>query len=140
MVGSSYQATIPDGLSQYGDVLPYENEDKLIWEPSQVSEKEVEEYLLKARDIKPSLLDNVDEECEEPNQITPSGNADSDATNTVINGIEAENAKSFTNQKTEDTQSTMTSLAGENVDVTAVIKDNEQVCNISNIIFINKAF
>ncbi|CAD7013633.1 unnamed protein product [Ceratitis capitata] len=130
MVGSSYQATIPDGLSQYGDVLPYENEDKLIWEPSQVSEKEVEEYLLKARDIKPSLLDNVDEECEEPNQITPSGNADSDATNTVINGIEAENAKSFTNQKTEDTQSTMTSLAGENVDVTAVIKDNEQALHL----------
>jgi len=39
MVGHDYQAEIPEGLSQYGDILPYENEDQLIWEPSQVSEK-----------------------------------------------------------------------------------------------------
>ncbi|XP_061395438.1 mesoderm induction early response protein 1-like, partial [Musca vetustissima] len=50
MIGSSYQAFIP-GLSQYGDILPYENEDLLIWEPSQVTEREVEAYLLKIRDI-----------------------------------------------------------------------------------------
>lgn len=49
MVGSNYQASIPDGLSTYGDVLPYDNEDKLLWDPSQLSEDEVEEYLQKSK-------------------------------------------------------------------------------------------
>jgi hypothetical protein len=31
MVGSEFQAKIPSGLCKYGDVLPYENEDKLLW-------------------------------------------------------------------------------------------------------------
>ncbi|KAH8284659.1 hypothetical protein KR018_010717 [Drosophila ironensis] len=52
MVGSEYQAEIPEGLSQYGDILPYENEDQLIWEPSQVSEREVEEYLAKIQETR----------------------------------------------------------------------------------------
>ncbi|XP_034120081.1 mesoderm induction early response protein 1 [Drosophila guanche] len=52
MVGTDYQADIPEGLSQYGDILPYENEDLLIWEPSQVSEREVEEYLAKIQETR----------------------------------------------------------------------------------------
>ncbi|EDV37872.1 uncharacterized protein Dana_GF13676, isoform A [Drosophila ananassae] len=52
MVGTDYQAEIPEGLSQYGDILPYENEDQLIWEPSQVSEREVEDYLAKIQDTR----------------------------------------------------------------------------------------
>ncbi|EDW71976.2 uncharacterized protein Dwil_GK10702 [Drosophila willistoni] len=52
MVGTDYQADIPDGLSQYGDILPYENEDQLIWEPSQVTEREVEDYLNKIQEAR----------------------------------------------------------------------------------------
>lgn len=54
MVGSTYQATIPIGLSKYGDILPYENEDKLIWEPSQVSEQDVENYLIRIKELSSS--------------------------------------------------------------------------------------
>ncbi|XP_017145763.1 mesoderm induction early response protein 1 [Drosophila miranda] len=62
MVGVDYQADIPDGLSQYGDILPYENEDLLIWEPSQVSEREVEEYLAKIQETRalPPLEEGVE--------------------------------------------------------------------------------
>lgn len=52
MVGADYQAEIPEGLSQYGDILPYENEDQLIWEPSQVTEREVEDYLAKIQEAR----------------------------------------------------------------------------------------
>lgn len=62
MVGSAYQATIPLGLSKYGDVLPYENEDKLVWEPSQVSEQEVEDYLIRVREIKSTSNTSPSEE------------------------------------------------------------------------------
>ncbi|XP_066248687.1 mesoderm induction early response protein 1-like [Euwallacea similis] len=48
MVGGDYQAVIPDGLSHYGDALPYENDDKLLWDPSPVSSAEVENYLKQA--------------------------------------------------------------------------------------------
>ncbi|XP_059469377.1 mesoderm induction early response protein 1-like isoform X2 [Neocloeon triangulifer] len=48
MVGSEYQAHIPEGLCKYGDALPYENEDKLLWEPLQMPEEQVLEYLTRA--------------------------------------------------------------------------------------------
>jgi ELM2 domain len=67
MVGSEFQAKIPSGLCKYGDVLPYENEDKLLWgefsqffhnfhlilnlsitDPTKLSEQTTEEYLHKA--------------------------------------------------------------------------------------------
>lgn len=47
MVGSDFQAIIPEGLCTYDDALPYENKDKLIWDPSQLSENEIAEYLTK---------------------------------------------------------------------------------------------
>ncbi|KAH8309534.1 hypothetical protein KR059_011513 [Drosophila kikkawai] len=62
MVGNDYQAEIPEGLSQYGDILPYENEDQLIWEPSQVSEREVEDYLAKIQETRPIVPPEEDTE------------------------------------------------------------------------------
>lgn len=47
MVGSDYQAVIPEGLLKYDDVLPYENEDKLLWDPSKVNENDIDDYLTK---------------------------------------------------------------------------------------------
>lgn len=49
MVGSDYQATIPEGLCRYDDALPYENEDKILWNPSHIPEEEVEEFLERAQ-------------------------------------------------------------------------------------------
>lgn len=50
MVGSDYQAGIPEGLCKYDDALPYENEDKLLWNPSSLSEQDVEDFLVKAQE------------------------------------------------------------------------------------------
>ncbi|CAH1646478.1 unnamed protein product [Spodoptera littoralis] len=47
MVGSDYQAAIPEGLCSYDDALPYENEDKLLWNPSMLEEKVTEDYMKK---------------------------------------------------------------------------------------------
>lgn len=47
MVGSDFQAQIPEGLCRYDDALPYENEDKLLWNPTVLGEDSIEEYLLK---------------------------------------------------------------------------------------------
>ncbi len=45
----SIQASVPAGLSDYDDSLPpYENEDKLLWDPSSLSPERVENYLAKA--------------------------------------------------------------------------------------------
>ncbi|XP_065569255.1 mesoderm induction early response protein 1-like [Artemia franciscana] len=50
MIGSDYQASVPLGLSPYGDALPYENEDKLVWVPK-MKDEEVIEYLRKVQKI-----------------------------------------------------------------------------------------
>lgn len=47
MVGGDYQAMIPEGLCKYDDALPYENEDKLLWDPSKLSDSDIEDYLKK---------------------------------------------------------------------------------------------
>lgn len=47
MVGSDYQAVIPEGLCKYDDALPYENEDKLLWDPSKTSGSDIEDYMKK---------------------------------------------------------------------------------------------
>jgi hypothetical protein len=47
MVGLDYQASIPDGMLMYDDALPYENEDKLLWDPSKVKDEDIEDYLAK---------------------------------------------------------------------------------------------
>lgn len=51
MVGSDYQAQIPEGLCHYDDALPYENEDKLLWDPSEIYGDTVEDFLKKASAI-----------------------------------------------------------------------------------------
>ena len=48
MVGSEFQAQIPEGMCRYDDALPYENDDKLLWDPSKLCENEIEDYLLKS--------------------------------------------------------------------------------------------
>jgi len=40
-----YQAGIPEGLAHYGHTPPYENEDRLLWEPWPLAGPEVERYL-----------------------------------------------------------------------------------------------
>lgn len=41
MIGSAYQAQVPEGLQAYGDTPPYENEDRLLWEPGMVTPEQV---------------------------------------------------------------------------------------------------
>lgn len=56
MVGSDYQAQIPDGLCHYDDALPYENEDKLLWDPNLLFCDDIEDFLKRASLItKPAL-------------------------------------------------------------------------------------
>lgn len=119
MIGTSYQATIPVGLSQYGDILPYENEDKLIWEPSQVSEREVEEYLIKIRDIKSNQQGEEEDGMEEPHDesvLKENGNTESHSEDLENNSLLANG------DKTHISNSTAPDTDGQ-----AVVKDNEQV-------------
>ena len=52
------QASVPAGLTEYGDTLPYENEDKLLWDPkvegndtdAEKKDKELELYLARSQD------------------------------------------------------------------------------------------
>ena len=39
-VGSDFQAVIPGGLSVYGDAPAYENEDRLLWDPSKTKDEQ----------------------------------------------------------------------------------------------------
>lgn len=48
MVGNDYQAGIPEGLCSYDDALPYENEDKLLWDPHPLAEQQTEDFLWRA--------------------------------------------------------------------------------------------
>jgi len=51
MIGPSYQASVPGGLNNYDDTPPYENEDKLIWDPSRISSDTIKEYLAKSGEV-----------------------------------------------------------------------------------------
>ncbi|XP_013781621.1 mesoderm induction early response protein 1-like [Limulus polyphemus] len=52
-VGSDFQAVVPEGLCKYDDAPAYENEDRLLWDPSKLSDKEVELYLQQAQNSYP---------------------------------------------------------------------------------------
>ncbi|KAJ8916971.1 hypothetical protein NQ315_008371 [Exocentrus adspersus] len=56
MVGGDFQAQVPDGLCHYDDALPYENEDKLIWDPNVIDSAAVEDYLKKAAAVSRPLI------------------------------------------------------------------------------------
>lgn len=56
MVGNDYQAIIPEGLCHYDDALPYENEDKLLWDPKPMSDEAVEDFLRKAYAVNKPLF------------------------------------------------------------------------------------
>ena len=45
-VGHDYQATVPEGFSHYGDAPAYENEDRLLWNPSKIDEEKCKLVLL----------------------------------------------------------------------------------------------
>ncbi|PNF21384.1 hypothetical protein B7P43_G15474 [Cryptotermes secundus] len=51
MVGSAHQAEIPECLCKYDNAQPYENEDKLLWSPNYLSEKDTEDFLVKAQGL-----------------------------------------------------------------------------------------
>lgn len=51
-IGEEYQAIVPEGLCRYDDALPYENEDKLLWDPRNLSERETEKYLTRLSELK----------------------------------------------------------------------------------------
>lgn len=51
MIGPSYQAQVPGGLNNYDDTPPYENEDKLLWDPTRLSEDFCKEYLAKSGEL-----------------------------------------------------------------------------------------
>ncbi|XP_015785567.1 mesoderm induction early response protein 1-like [Tetranychus urticae] len=57
-VGSDYQAVIPDGLNGYGNVPPYENEDKLLWDASVLPEEVVVNFLRQISQI--DVIENTD--------------------------------------------------------------------------------
>ncbi|XP_017781020.1 PREDICTED: mesoderm induction early response protein 1 isoform X1 [Nicrophorus vespilloides] len=56
MVGSDYQAQIPEGLCHYDDALPYENEDKLLWNPNILNGLVIENFLKKAAVVNKSVI------------------------------------------------------------------------------------
>ena len=51
MIGPTYQASVPGGLSNYDDTPPYENDDKLLWDPSRLNEEQCKEYLAKSSEL-----------------------------------------------------------------------------------------
>jgi len=114
MVGHDYQAEIPEGLSQYGDILPYENEDQLIWEPSQVSEREVEEYLAKIQETR--------------SIVPPEGGADAAAgEEAAVTGANAETPAPTPAPTTPPKAPPASSAVG---DQELVVKDNEQALHL----------
>ncbi|XP_037717077.1 mesoderm induction early response protein 1 [Drosophila subpulchrella] len=114
MVGHDYQAEIPEGLSQYGDILPYENEDQLIWEPSQVSEREVEEYLAKIQETR--------------SIVPPEGGADAAAgEEAAVTGANAETPAPTPAPTTPPKAPPTSSAVG---DQEVVVKDNEQALHL----------
>ncbi|XP_017049960.1 mesoderm induction early response protein 1 [Drosophila ficusphila] len=110
MVGHDYQADIPEGLSQYGDILPYENEDQLIWEPSQVSEREVEEYLAKIQETR--------------SIVPPEGGAE------AAGGEETSAAEQLAPNPTPATPPKSTPTFSGAGDQELVVKDNEQALHL----------
>lgn len=54
-MGLNYQASVTDGLSAYGDVLPYENNDELLWNPNVLGEDLIEDYLIQIQQITKAL-------------------------------------------------------------------------------------
>lgn len=55
-VGMDFQALVTDELSTYGDVLPYENNDELLWDPNVLGEDLIEDYLMKSHQITKAKL------------------------------------------------------------------------------------
>ncbi|KAH8391312.1 hypothetical protein KR215_011288, partial [Drosophila sulfurigaster] len=117
MVGPDYQADIPEGLSQYGDILPYENEDQLIWEPSQVTEREVEDYLAKIQETRALTTSSTDEAA-----VAVADMAEVEENTTAV----TEDAAAIATPATVATANPTTA----NLDSESVVKDNEQALHL----------
>ncbi|KAL8625605.1 hypothetical protein ACOMHN_043880 [Nucella lapillus] len=48
-VGHDYQAIVPEGFNHYGDAPAYENEDRLLWNPSKIEPDKLEAYLCEVK-------------------------------------------------------------------------------------------
>lgn len=75
MVGSEFQAVIPEELCKYGDALPYENDDKLVWDPTRLLENDVIVYQQKS-----TLLCNNQQQQQKTQSITNSTTSAQSAT------------------------------------------------------------
>ena len=51
LTDQTLQAQVPGGLNNYDDTPPYENEDKLLWDPTRLSEDSCKEYLAKSGEL-----------------------------------------------------------------------------------------
>ncbi|KAL1493007.1 hypothetical protein ABEB36_011153 [Hypothenemus hampei] len=51
MVGNDYQAQVPDGLTNYEQFPANDNEDKLLWNPDEIFSQDVEDFLIKTREL-----------------------------------------------------------------------------------------
>lgn len=61
MIGSAYQAVVPEGFSKYNTERPYKHADKLLWEPRGVLDNEViEQYLQTSNELTESSAVGID--------------------------------------------------------------------------------
>ena len=60
MIGSAYQAVVPEGFSKYGESKPYKNADKLLWDPKGMQAEEIERYLQCFHKIADSAAEGID--------------------------------------------------------------------------------
>ncbi|XP_066157986.1 mesoderm induction early response protein 1-like [Euwallacea fornicatus] len=59
MVGSDYQAQVPEGLTNYDQDPANDKEDQLLWSPQEIYPTKVEEYLRKVQELlKPPTIPN----------------------------------------------------------------------------------
>lgn len=60
MIGSAYQAVVPEGFSKYGESKPYKYADKLLWDPKGMQNEEVEQYLQSSHQITDGAAEGID--------------------------------------------------------------------------------
>jgi len=60
MIGGSYQAVVPEGLCKYGDAKPYKNADKLLWDPKDMSDDDIEKFLVSIKEFAENAAQGID--------------------------------------------------------------------------------
>lgn len=60
MIGSAYQAVVPEGFAKYGSERPYKHADKLLWDPKGgLDNEQIDEYLQNAQEVIDSSADGI---------------------------------------------------------------------------------